>query len=214
MIRVYKHQEAPDSLAKKSSWTEEDVINQLQSDQHGKCYLCERVQITDFQVEHHKSRNNFPALTYDWTNLFWSCSYCNGKKLSYFNNLLNPVEHNIEDLIHQSFDFPNAKVVFSAVFAPTEQILSTMTILERIFNGTGKIRTKREQRFYDYALSKITSFQDMVTAWLNNKSKENEDAIIKELNIESEFLGFKYWIIKSNESLLGTFGKYINWNKQ
>lgn len=214
MIRVYKHNKVPDSLAKKNSWTEEDVINQLQTDQHSKCYLCERVQITDFQVEHHKSRHNFPDLTYEWSNLFWACSYCNGKKLSSFDNLLNPVEHNIEDLIYQSFDFPNAKVVFSAIVAPTVQVTSTMTILERIFNGTKKIRTKREQRFYDYALSKITSFQNMATAWLDDNSKENEDAIIKELNIESEFLGFKYWIIKSNESLLGTFGKHIIWDKQ
>lgn len=76
------------------------------------------------------------------------------------------------------------------------------------------IRTKREQRFYDYAMSKITSFQNMVTDWLNDKSQENEDAIIEELKVESEFLGFKYWIIKSNESLFSTFSRYIIWNKQ
>ena len=214
MIRVYKHNKAPDSLAKKVSWAEDDVINQLQEDQHGKCYLCERIQITDFQVEHHKSRHNFPDLTYEWTNLFWSCSYCNGKKLSNFDNLINPATQNIEELIQQSFDFPNAKAVFSATGPSSEQLISTITILEKIFNGTNRIRTKREQRFYDYAISKITSFQNMVTDWLDDNSKENEDAIIEELKVESEFLGFKYWIIQSNESLLATFGKYIIWNKQ
>lgn len=140
MIRVYKHSKAPDSLAKQISWTEEDVIEQLQLDQHGKCYLCERIQITDFQVEHHKSRHNFPALTYEWTNLFWSCSYCNGKKLSSFDDLLYPANQNIEDLIQQAFDFPNAKAVFSALETSSEQITRTITILERIFNGTNRIR--------------------------------------------------------------------------
>lgn len=214
MIRVYKHNKAPDSLAKQVSWTEEDVINRLQIDQHGKCYLCERVQITDFQVEHHKSRHNFPALTYEWTNLFWSCSYCNGKKLSSFDDLLNPATQNIEEEIHQSFDFPNAKAIFSAIEFPSEQITSTIKLLERIFNGTNRIRTKREQQFYDYAMSKITSFQNMVTDWLRDNSKKNEEAIIEELNVTSEFLGFKYWIIKSNESLFRTFGEYIIWNKR
>lgn len=213
MIRVHKHNTAPASLAKKVSWTEEDVINQLQSDQHSKCYLCERIQITDFQVEHHKSRKNFPELTFEWTNLFWTCSYCNGKKLSSFDNLLNPATQNVEELIHQSFDFPNAKVVFTATKTSSVQISSTIKMLGRIFNGKNKIRTTREQRFYDYAMSKITSFQGMVTDWLNDNSKKNEDAIINELNVESEFLGFKYWIIQTNKSLLDTFGKYIVWNK-
>lgn len=89
-----------------------------------------------------------------------------------------------------------------------------MALLGKIFNGTNRIRNKREQQFYDYAMSKITSFQKMVTDWLKENSKENEKVIIEELSIESEFLGFKYWIIKSNEILLKTFGRYINWNKQ
>lgn len=214
MIRVYKHDESPNSLAKRTSWKGTDVETQLQSDQHGKCYLCERVQITDFQVEHLISRDNSPGLTYEWSNLFWSCSYCNGKKSSSFDNLLNPAAENIEDLIYQSFDFPNAKAVFTSIGKSSEQITSTISLLDRIFNGTSRLRTIREQRFYDYAISKITSFQKMVTDWLNDNSKENKDAIIEELNIKSELLGFKYWIIKSNELLFRTFGEYITWNKQ
>ncbi|MDE7081701.1 MAG: TIGR02646 family protein [Muribaculaceae bacterium] len=213
MIRVYKHNEAPNSLLRHISWTEEDVINRLQADQHGKCYLCERIRFTDFQVEHLKSRSNFPALAYEWSNLFWSCSYCNAKKLASFDNILNPAQQNVEELIHQSFDFPNTKAIFSTTAESTEQSTATIKILERLFNGTNRIRTIREQRFYEYAMSKITSFQNMVTDWLNDSSKENEHAIIEELSVTSEFLGFKYWIIKSNEHLLMTFGKYIIWNK-
>ena len=214
MIRVFKNNDAPKSLAKHTSWDEKDVIEQLQTDQHGKCYLCERVQITDFQVEHLKSRDNSSILTYEWTNLFWACSYCNGKKSSSFDNLLNPAAKNIEDLIHQSFDFPNANVVFSSNGTSSEEITSTISLLDRIFNVTNRLRTIREQRFYDYAMSRITSFQKMVTDWLSDNSKENKDAIIEELNIKSELLGFKYWIIKSNELLFKTFGEYIIWNKQ
>lgn len=213
MIRIRKHCEAPASLAKQTSWTEEDVIGQLKADQYGKCYLCERIQVTDFQVEHHRSRTNFPALKFEWTNLLWSCGYCNGKKSSSFDNMLNPIDENIEDLVHQSFDFPNAKAIFSNTGDKSEQVNATITFLDRIFNGTNKIRTIREQHFYDFAISRITSFQEKAISWLQTKSNETESAIIEELSIESEFLGFKYWIIKSNESLHQTFGKYIKWHK-
>ncbi|MCM1450716.1 MAG: hypothetical protein NC102_00445 [Clostridium sp.] len=213
MIRIQKHKQAPVSLSKQSSWTEDDVIGQLKKDQYGKCYLCERVQITDFQVEHYKSRKNFPALTYEWTNLYWGCSYCNGKKSSSFDNLLNPVDENIEDLIYQSFDFPNAKALFNNLETTTNQIDSTIALLTKVFNGNNGLRTIREQQFYDYAMSRITSFQEKTLSWLKTKSDEFESAIIEELDISSEFLGFKYWIIKSNETLLKTFGQYIIWHK-
>lgn len=214
MIRIRKHNDAPASLAKQSSWANEDVVGQLKIDQYGKCYLCERVQITDFQVEHHKSRTNFPELTFEWTNLFWGCSYCNSKKSSSFDNLLNPIEHNIEDLIYQSLDFPNAKAIFKNLSEPSQQVESTITLLTKLFNGTKGLRTTREQQFYDYAMSRITSFQEKALFWLKTKSSEIETALIEELDIASEFLGFKYWIIRSNESLFKAFGKYIIWHKQ
>ncbi len=190
------------------------MIGQLKSDQNGKCYLCERLQITDFQVEHHRSRKNHPDLTFDWSNLFWCCSYCNGRKSSSFDNLLKPTENNIEDLIHQSLDFPNAKAIFSATDIASDGIEETTTFLEKIFNGASNIRTIREQQFYDYAVSKITNFQGLILSWLNAPNENITKAIVEELDIKSEFLGFKYWIIKSNDKLLKTFGKHITWHKR
>lgn len=214
MIRIYKHPDVPASLSKQTSWSNEDVVCQLKSDQHEKCYLCERKLVTDFQVEHHKSRTNHPDLSFAWHNLFWGCSYCNGKKSASYDNLLDPTKENVEDLIKQVFDFPNSKVVFKSTSFPiTPSIASTMDLLDKIFNGSGKIRKMREQQFYDYAKSRITSFQGMVLAWLNKPTEEIKNAIMEQLSIESEILGFKYWIIKSNDRLLDSFGKSIKWNK-
>lgn len=214
MIRIRKHNIVPASLSKQTSWKDEDVVDQLRIDQYGKCYLCERIQITDFQVEHHKSRDNYPELMFEWSNLFWCCSYCNEKKSSLFDNMLNPVEENVEELVSQSFDFPNAKAVFADTGTPSESVDTTITLLGRIFNGTRGIRKIREQQFYDYAISRITLFQDKVLSWLESKSVETEKAIIEELDMKSEFLGFKYWLIKSNDTLYNSFGKYIKWHKQ
>lgn len=214
MIRIHKHGVAPASLNRQSSWAGDDVVRQLKSDQYGKCYLCERIQITDFHVEHYRSRKFFPELSYEWTNLLWVCSYCNGKKSSSYDNILNPFQNNIEDLIYQSMDFPNAKAIFRILSEPSDEAKSTTDLLERVFNGARGIRTVREQLFYNYAMSRITSFQEKVLSWLEAPTVENETAIIEELDIRSEFLGFKYWIIKSNETLLNTFGIHTIWHKQ
>lgn len=213
MIRVHKHNVAPSSLAMKKVWDKDDVQGQLKFDQHGKCYLCERLQVTDFEIEHFKSRKNFPELTFEWTNLLWSCGYCNRKKSASGDNLLNPISENIEELIYQAIDFPNAKAVFQNMEVPSDKVDLTISLLAKIFNGSKSMRTMREQQFYDYAMSRITSFQEMTLLWLKSRSEDAKRAIIEELDIKSEFLGFKYWIIQSNKALREAFEDYLIWNK-
>lgn len=213
MIRIYKSTELPASLSRKTSWISEDVNAQLKKDQHGKCYLCERRIITDFQVEHLKSRTNNPDIAYKWSNLLWACSHCNQKKSDSFDDILNPIEYDVESSIFQKIDFPNSVAVFQAKGNETKDCDILIRLLERIFNGTRRIRTIREQQLYDYAKSRITSFQEMVISWLRGRTEESRKSIIEELDIKSEFLGFKYWIIRSNPLLLSEFRNHILWNK-
>lgn len=216
MIRIYKHLTEPASLAAHQSYNGEDVVRQLRTDQHGKCYLCERFTVTDFQVEHHKSQAKHTDLTCCWNNLFLSCSYCNGKKSDSFDNMVNPTENNIEENIEQRLDFNNSRAVFKYVGeeAINEEYKETISFLNRVFNGTNKLRTVREQQFYNYVLRGINSFQKLVVDWLLAPTKELDGAIRQSLGINKELLGFKYWIIKSNEQLLKAFGENIKWNKQ
>lgn len=214
MIRIYKHPIAPKSLDRHASWKEDDVTLQLMSDQHDKCYLCERKLGTDFQVDHLKSRANHPEFSYKWSNLLCACSYCNGKKSNGFDDILNPLENDMEDLIFQEFDFPNTKVLFRSEIDNTKETTITIELLDRIFNGTGKLRTHREQKFYDESKSKITSFLGMCDSWLKTGAEDVEKAIKEELDVDAEFLGFKYWIIAKNSRLFSEFGKHLVWNKK
>ena len=213
MIRIYKSSEGPSSLEHKTSWNCEDVNSRLMKDQHGKCYLCERRIVTDFQVEHLKSCNANPDKAYQWSNLLWACSYCNQKKSDSFDCILNPIECDVENSIFQKIDFPKSFVIFRSEGDPTIESEATVELLKRIFNGLGKYRKLREQQLYDYTKARITSFQALCLSWLNNESEELRNAIIEELDIRSEFLGFKYWIIRSNYRLLSTFSSFIIWNK-
>lgn len=212
MIRVYKNPVAPPSLPKKLSWNHDDVVAQLREDQHCKCYLCERKLITDFQVDHLQSRHNFPRLIYEWSNLFLCCFYCNCKKSDHFDNILNPALTDIEDLITQKMDFPNAKAVFTNPGTPSPQTAETIKLLSRIFNGTTGIRNIREQAFYDYAKSKISDFQTLLLDWLETESPEAEQAIIEELNPSAEFCAFKRSLILSTPHLRTRFARHIRLN--
>jgi len=82
------------------------------------------------------------------------------------------------------------------------------------FNGTGKIRIIREERFYEYFLSRIINFQSVVNRYLSAKNNQNKEVVIEELDIKQEFLAFKYHILKQNKELFVEFLPYMIWNKK
>ena len=96
MIRISKSQIVPESLTETQTYDGEDVQERLLHDQHRKCYLCERTRTTDFEIEHHKSKKNFPESQHDWENLLLVCGYCNKRKASLFDNIVNPTVCNVE----------------------------------------------------------------------------------------------------------------------
>lgn len=214
MIKVFKKSISPESLTAQKKYDSEEVKQQLIADHQGKCYLCERVLTTDFQVEHLHSQEHFPEEKYDWHNLFLSCSYCNGKKSNLFDDILNPAQEPIESLITQELDYLNKKAVFKQVNTPAStEVQQTLSLLERIFNGTHKMRKIKEERFFEDFLSKMNAFQKAINNFLMVDNDQTMLALQEELTTDREFLGFKYWIIQSNPNLLCEFAKDITWNK-
>ena len=69
-----------------------------------------------------------------------------------------------------------------------------------------------EENFYEYYLSRLNSFKKLIDKFLSNPSDDYRTAIIERLQINREFLGFKYRIIKTNPILNREFGEYIKWN--
>lgn len=212
MIRVRKDSTAPHSLLTTSAYDGEDVKRQLLADQEGKCYICERSNTTDFEIEHLKSRTNYPELKQDWSNLLLSCGFCNRKKSQTFDDILNPIDENIEDEIAQRVDFKEKRAVFCPqIDTPSHN--NTVNLLNIVFNGSHRVRTTKEERFFEYFISAINRFQETVACYLLDRNQENENAVRYELSINNEFLGFKYWIIRDNPSLFNTFSADIRWNK-
>ena len=212
MIKVYKSPNIPSSLTTTTAYDGEDVKSQLLADQHDKCYICERNRDTDFEIEHYKSKANYPDLIQEWDNLFMGCGYCNRKKSSDFDNTLNPKVFSIEDEIEQRIDFANKKALFVANNNDSQHG-ETIRLLDRVFNGTKKVRTIKEERFFEQALSIINKFSYLILCYLNNPNANTERAIKDELTIDKELLGFKYWIIRDTPMLYKTFAQDMVWNK-
>ena len=206
MIREYKHKSAPASLVAQIKYDGQDVLDQLFADQHDKCYLCEMKVKQFYQVEHLKSHEHFEELKFNWTNLLLSDGYFNGKKKENFDDILNPNQVNIEDVIEQRIDSINRTALFvsSDTSIPTQQ---TIKLLNRIFNGTysPKLRKKREEEFYKEVEQKFNAFNKIVLDYLTNPNLQTENAVREELAIDKELLGFKYWVIKDTPKLLAVF---------
>ena len=134
MIRISKSQIVPESLTETQTYDGEDVQERLLHDQHRKCYLCERTRTTDFEIEHHKSKKNFPESQQDWENLFLVCGYCNKRKASLFDNIVNPTVCNVEEEITQRIDFNRKTALFSAIVTEKSH-QKTAELLNRLFNG-------------------------------------------------------------------------------
>jgi uncharacterized protein (TIGR02646 family) len=210
MIRVKKSISEPAAL--QTTYNHPDVCEQLLKDQNDKCYICERRVVTDYQVDHLQSQHHYPALKKEWSNLFIACSYCNGRK-SDNDNILNPSKHNIEEIIIHQNDFQTKKVLFSSTDDSLEAS-KTIELLLQLFNGKEDIgRNFKEKRFYEEFLRKINLFLKKANEYISGNPAYKE-TIDEELREESEFLGFKYHIIKSNRTLNDDFGHLIVWNKR
>lgn len=211
MIRERKSEKIPSSLLTTSQYDGEDVKAQLLEDQHEKCYICERKLGTDFEIEHFKSKNNYPRLRQEWTNLFLACGYCNKKKSSSFDDNLYPLDTNIENEIEQRIDFSRNKASFTTS-VDDDPHQNTVRMLHVFCNGKQKMRVIKEERFFDEAKQKMNRFLEKVNTFLMDPTPANRALVTAELSIEQEMLGFKYWVIRDNH-LEAEFKNEIVWNK-
>lgn len=212
MIRLSKSDSIPSSLETTSAYDGEEVKQQLLDDQQDKCYLCERKLETDFQVEHYKSQQKYPQLKNEWTNLMLACGYCNRKKSSNFDDIINPLKDNVEEEISQHIDYKERKALFTSSIEDAEHT-NTIKLLESIFNGTKRMRRVKEERFFNHVVSVMNDFMRFTNQYLLHPDAENEALVRSQLGVGKELLGFKYWIIKDNPFLMESFSNDIRWNK-
>lgn len=200
MVKIERTFPAPKSLeieAKKvsGSYKEPDVVEQLKSDFHNKCYLCEIDNLQDPQVEHllpHMD-GKYPERKFDWNNLFWACGHCNSVKnqRKYDVGIIDCCKEEPEDLLF--FKFENGEVQIYAINQENAKAVLTAQLIVEIFNlkNTGMRVYKSEMRVQELNLEMNKLYDTLEEMQENPESKFVLRKVKALLRRESRFAAFK-----------------------
>ncbi|EBP3338655.1 HNH endonuclease, partial [Salmonella enterica] len=160
MFNITRTYPAPDCIAR-NRYNDTEVTEVLKPLFHAKCYLCERNEVQDAEVEHLIPHEGDDNLKYNWDNLFYSCSRCNGIKSNRHKNILNCSDSSIDifnQIVCKMPSMPDDDVVILPnINPPTLSIASTVGLLNECYNlkNTGLRKISREslieQMFFYYS---------------------------------------------------------------
>jgi uncharacterized protein (TIGR02646 family) len=87
-----------------------EIRTHLETMQGRRCAYCEGdIDVLGQQIEHFRRQNAHPALTFDWTNLYWSCNQIDS--CGHFKDQ-GAGAYNVADLIDPCSDDPDSFFVF------------------------------------------------------------------------------------------------------
>lgn len=218
MVYFEKSQPAPVSLAVEKMklsgiYRTEDVIQKLEEDFKGKCYICELKYPTSINVEHFISHQGDLDLKFDWNNLFFACGHCNNVKLAGFDALLNCTckDDNVDTAIYYQLNpFPKEKAFFE-VKIHSEKAEKTKELLDKTFNGEHTaLKVLESSNLRNLLLQEIKEFLSLCEIYLEDTTNTFlAHKIQLELGNSSAFTAFKRWIVRDNKSLSKEFEAYI-----
>jgi len=223
MINITKSQPSPDCLAierlkKNGNYNCGDVLKRLFDDSHEKCYLCEDNTTTSPEIEHFKPHLGSKKLDrkFDWNNLLYVCSHCNGIKSSSDAELLNctkPEQNIVERIKFSMKAFPKELAKISALH-PGQVTKNTVNLLEKVYNYEARTTSFSQTKIgannlRNKVLKEINSFRRLIEEFYNVEGIEDKSIIKrmiqKKLEPCSPFAAFKIWIVKENQFFLEDF---------
>lgn len=188
-----------------------DIIGQsIFSDQHGKCYICGRRLCTDVTVDHLRPLSRFSSRALLWSNLYLSCSYCNYRKGSAFDKILDPALSEIARLIRQEVDIPRDRFIFTPSDSSDPAQVQTASLLDDIFNGHLRSVSYIRLNMHRYAIHALIEFQTLCRSWLRSGDPLLRARIEAEISPKAEFLALKYWYMTSVPDLSRQFHLLLN----
>ena len=150
----------------------------------GKCYLCEKDNISDIEVEHLIPHKNNENLKYDWNNLFYSCSRCNSIK-GIKEKILDCTNIDASKAIELRCPSSDSDPVIDnlGLLDENEEILATKKLLEECYNScsTG-IRGISRQALIDEITKHYACWLDLKLKLRKNPlSTREEEEILEKL---------------------------------
>lgn len=139
MFNVTRPSEEPASLAR-GEYNHPDVVSVLKQMFFSKCYLCERNDIQDVEIEHFEPHMGDMQLKLAWRNLFYSCSRCNSIKGHRHTNILDCTDDNVDVsglIAFKMTTIPDDDIIVTAAEDnPSQAVVNTVELLHRCYNET------------------------------------------------------------------------------
>lgn len=215
MRNIVKNPNSPKCLEKEKNKADGNygcgnVYDLLNKDFKNKCYLCES-EVLIPEIEHFipNSVDN-GKYKFDWNNLFFACSHCNGIKSDNYNTnksnqILNctNINHNVFGWIKYEITNPIKKEIKITPLNNDIKTKNTAELLNKIYNVDSKGRRKTvaikiHKKIIKEILKLQLIFKNITTI------PEDEDMledIKRRLRKSSPYSAFKIW------EIIDTYGK-------
>lgn len=202
------------------------IIDKVKEDFYSKCYLCESNDLQAINIEHFIPHKENLDLKFDWNNLYYACYHCNNTKLSKYDNILDPLTDDVENLIsykfqafHQSQPVEiKANTSHKLYLDNKSRIDSTVNLLNDIYNGQNthikhlesvSIRKSLKKEIQNFQQD-IEEYEDALLYQDKDSLKNALKSIKNHLHKASQFTAFKRDLIKSIPELNNLFGQFID----
>ncbi|MDV5252876.1 HNH endonuclease [Enterobacter hormaechei] len=208
MFKVTRTYPAPESLLKKVHYDSADVHDALQICFFGKCYICETKEPLDINIEHFKPKSDNNERTFDWDNLYLSCSRCNNIKLTKYDNLLDCCQETVWDRIKllPGFSFRSKRVTVEALFDDVKT-KTTAELLNKVYNSDHTISKKLTSAALRSQVTKATQklIKNINEYYEEDTPPQHKELLIEKMKMlirrEAAFSAFCRWIIMDDNEL-------------
>jgi hypothetical protein len=186
-----------------------DTLFRLQQDFHYKCYICEKPNLTDIQIDHFLPRKLRPDLRCEWTNLFLCCVHCNNTKLAGYIPLLDctKADAQIAQKIRCTAEPMSQEVCIEALSDEIE-VANTVRLLRDVYFGKTSHKAHEAVVLRRLLYEELTRFTGILQKYLVAapvRKPRHREQIVKDLQPTSAFTSFKIWVIWQHERLRSDF---------
>ncbi|WP_062383029.1 HNH endonuclease [Pseudomonas abietaniphila] len=216
MFKVDRPLEAP-QCTKKTGYNTVEIVEILHEIFQGKCYLCEKDNLHDPEIEHFVPHEKDDELKYDWQNLFYACGRCNSIKGATHTNLLNCTAD--VDISKKIQHFIPSSPFLPATIIPTDptdqQSINTANLLDKCFNlKNTPLRAITRASLLEDLYRDFLHWLELRTVIVDKKSTEEEtlkavEKLKKMLQANYPFSVFWYWHTITDEKLYKKTKGYI-----
>lgn len=213
------------SICKADDYRNRNVLDILANDCYSKCYLCENGPITSIQVEHLIPENISKDDRYNWQNLLYSCSHCNGIKGHVHHEIINCLQDDPEEYLDISMSIEHmmedGDIKIKVIGSKPEicdKINGTKELLELIYNHGNKekksARSKECEELRKLIRREMVYFINCIMDYFDN-AKEAFDreyclnSIKRSLARSAPFAGLKRSYVRNNSTFFSEFKEFL-----